>query len=84
VRGSLTQTFGEFRLNEQVVSGVGVDGAFRIGDFSLNGGMALYYIDARERPGDGSWTQTRAYTSLSYRFGKDPGLAATDSSGGDE
>jgi len=82
IRGSLTQTFGEFRLNEQVVSGVGLDGALRIGEFTLNGGMALYHIDAKERVPDGSWTQTRVYSSLSYRFGRDPGLTMSDPGGG--
>ena len=72
VRGSLTQTFGEFRLNEQLVSGVGVDGGFRIGDFTLNGGAALYRIGSRERPTDDDWTQARLYSSLSYRFGIEP------------
>lgn len=82
VRGSLTQTFGEFRLNEQVVSGIGVDGSLRLGEFSLTAGAALYDIDAKERPGDGGWTQTRVYSSLSYRFGRDPGLAAAEARGG--
>ncbi len=72
VRGSLTQTFGEFRLNEQLVSGIGMDGALRLGDFSLNGGAALYRIESRERPGDGDWTQARLYSGLSYRFGMEP------------
>lgn len=82
VRGSVTQTFGEFRLNEQVVSGLGVDGAFRLGEFSLNAGVGLYHIDAKERPVDGAWTQTRVYSSLSYRFGRDPGMSSGAGGGG--
>lgn len=82
LRGSRTQTFGEFRLNEQVVSGVGIDGAVRIGEFSLNAGAAVYQIDARERPVDGEWTQARVYSSLSYRFGTEPG-AVLSTAGGD-
>lgn len=73
VRGSVTQTFGEFRLNEQLVSGVGLDGGFAIGSFSVNGGAALYRIEAEERLADGDWTQARLYSSLSYRFGMEPG-----------
>lgn len=74
LRGSMTQTFGEFRLNEQRVSGLGVDGAVEIGDFSLNAGAALYRIKSEERPVDGDWSQARVYSSLSYRFGTDPGV----------
>ena len=73
VRGTVTQTFGELRLNEQIVSGVGVDGAIHFGEFSLNGGGAVYWIEAEERPSDGDWTQTRAYGSISYNFGTDTG-----------
>lgn len=73
LRGSRTQTFGEFRLNEQLVSGIGLDGAVKIGEFSLNAGAALYRIEMEERLTDGDWTQGRFYSSLSYRFGIDPG-----------
>jgi hypothetical protein len=81
LRGSRTQTFGEFRLNEQVVSGVGVDGAVQIGEFSLNAGAAVYQVDARERPVDGEWTQVRLYSSLSYRFGTEPGAGLRTAGG---
>ena len=77
-RGSLTQTFGEFRLNEQLVSGIGLDGSVRLGDLSLNGGAALYRIEARERPDEEDWTQARVYSSLSYAFGMDPGRRARE------
>lgn len=72
LRGSRTQTFGEFRLNEQRVSGIGLDGAVRIGEFSLNAGAALYQIEMEERLTDGDWTQARFYSSLSYKFGLEP------------
>lgn len=73
LRGTATQTFGELRLNEQIVSGVGVDGAIAFGDVSLNAGGAVYWIEAEERPTDGDWTQARAYGSISYSFGTDTG-----------
>lgn len=82
VRGSLTQTFGEFRLNEQRVSGLGVDGAVEIGEFSLNAGAALYRIKSEERPTDGDWSQARVYSSLAYRFGADPGTGFRAQGGG--
>ncbi|HSM07566.1 MAG TPA: hypothetical protein VLA33_00935 [Gemmatimonadota bacterium] len=72
-RGTVTQAFGEFRLNEQIVSGVGVDGAIGLGELSLNAGGAVYWIEAKERPVDGDWTQVRVYGSLSYSFGTDTG-----------
>jgi hypothetical protein len=73
LRGTATQTFGEFRLNEQVVSGVGLDGAIGLGEISLNAGGAVYWNEAEERPADGDWTQVRVYGSLSYSFGTDTG-----------
>ena len=76
LRGSRTQTFGEFRLNEQLVSGIGLDGAVRIGEFALNAGAAFYRIESEERPTDGDWTQARFYSSLSYRFGMEPGAGS--------
>ncbi len=82
LRGSRTQTFGEFRLNEQLISGVGIDGAVQIGEFSFNAGAAVYEIDARERPVDGKWTQARVYSSLSYRFGIEPGVVSRVAGGG--
>lgn len=81
VRGSLTQTFGEFRLNEQLVSGFGVDGGVRVWDFTLNGGAAIYRVSAEERPVEGDWTQARVHGGLSYRFGMEPGRRATDAGG---
>ena len=53
-----------------------------MGDFSVNGGAALYGISAEERPQDGNWTQVRIYSSLSYRFGMEPGRRATAGRGG--
>lgn len=81
LRGSRTQTFGEFRLNEQLVSGIGLDGAMRVGEFSLNAGAAVYRIETEERPSDGDWTQFRLYSSLSYRFGFEPGSGSRANGG---
>ena len=65
-----------------MVSGVGIDGAVQIGEFSLSAGAAVYEIESRERPADGKWTQARVYSSLSYRFGTDPGSALGTAGGG--
>ncbi len=70
--GSLTQTLSETRLNEQFVSGIGLDGAVRLGDLSLNGGAGVFRLDQRERPQEGDWTQGRFYIGASYRFGLEP------------
>lgn len=74
-RGSLTQTISETRFNEQLVSGVGLDGAVRLGDLSLNGGAGVFRLDQRERPQEGDWTQGRFYIGASYRFGTEPRIA---------
>ncbi len=71
-RGSSTQTFSEFRLGEQVTSGGGVEGAWRIGDFSLTGSLSGYSLSFdRARVSD--WTQTRGHIGLAYRFGSNIG-----------
>jgi hypothetical protein len=72
VRGSSTQTFNEFRLGEQITSGGGVEGAWRMGDISLTGSLSGYSLSFdRARVSD--WTQTRGYLGLAYRFGSDIG-----------
>ncbi len=75
LRASRTQTFGELRLNEQFVSGLGFDAAWRLADFGLTGGAALYRLDGRERPADEDWTQARVYGGVTLRFGREPGVA---------
>ncbi len=82
LRGSATQTFGEFRLGEQVVSGGGLEGAFRAGDLSLSGGAGLYRITIDESPSS-DWTQARLHGGISYRFGSDTSGSRRASSGGD-
>jgi hypothetical protein len=71
LRGSATQTFGEFRLGEQVVSGGGLEGAWQFGDLSLVGGAALYRISFENRPAADDWTQARLHGGISYRFGSE-------------
>jgi hypothetical protein len=83
LQGSATQTFGEFRLGEQVVSGGGLEGAWRFGDVSLSGGAAVYRITFENRPSAEDWTQTRAYGGISYRFGSDTSGSSRSGSGGD-
>ena len=76
IRGSRTQTFGELRLNEEMVSGVGADVAWRVGFWSLVGGGSLYRLDGRERPADADRTQSRLHAGIAVRFGREPGGAA--------
>jgi hypothetical protein len=82
LQGSATQTFGEFRLGEQVVTGGGIEAAWRLGDLSLNGGGALYRITFENRPTAKDWTQARVYGGISYRFGMDTS-GSSRTSGGD-
>ena len=71
-RTSVTQTLGEFRLNEQLISGIGVDGSLRVGLISVTAGGSLYGIRDEERPRDGDWTQLRFHAGFAYRFGGEP------------
>lgn len=72
-RASRTQTFGELRLNEQFVSGLGLEAGWRVGDVSLTGGAALYRLDGKERPAEADWTQSRFHAGAAFRFGSEPG-----------
>ena len=83
LQGSATQTFGEFRLGEQVVTGGGLEGAWRFGALSLSGGAALYRITFENRPSATDWTQARAHGGISYRFGSDTSGSSRVRSGGD-
>ena len=74
MRGSRTQTFGELRLNEQFITGLGADGSLRIGDLSLTGGASIYRLDGRERPAEEDWTQSRFYAGVAVPFGTEPGI----------
>lgn len=77
VRGSVTQTFGQFRLNEQLVTGLSFDGATRLGPVTLTVGAARYQLGMREREQDGDWSQARFHVGLSTRFGSQPGVRTT-------
>ncbi len=67
--GTVTQTFGEFRLGEQVATGGGLDLAWNLGDLTLAGSAGLYRMTYDNRPDSPDWTQGRAHVSLAYRFG---------------
>ncbi len=83
LRGSATQTFGEFRLGEQVVSGGGIEGALRMGELSLSGGAGVYRLTYENRPSAEDWTQARLHGGISYRFGSDTSGSSRATSGGD-
>ncbi len=69
LRGTSTQTFGEFRLGEQRVTGGGLEGSWRAADVTATGGAGLYRVTFENRPATPDWTQVRVYLSLGYRFG---------------
>lgn len=71
LRGLSTQTFGEFRLGERFVTGIGLDGSVRLGAIRVSGGGGLYSLDERERSSP-DWTQARAHLRMSYTFGTEP------------
>lgn len=81
LRGSSTQTFGEFRVGEQFVTGGALEGAYRLGDFSLNGSGGVYRVSNRNRPQDRDWTQPRFDLSVSYKFGYEPSVRSTSMMG---
>lgn len=82
LRGSSTQTFGEFRLGEQRVSGAAAEVAWRFGELSLSGGAGLYRLTFQERVGSPDWTQARLHAGLSYGFGTDLAARSTSAASG--
>ena len=72
LRGSSTQTFAEFRIGEQFVTGGALEGAYRMKDWSLNGSAGVYRVSYENRPQDQNWTQPRFDLSVSYLFGHEP------------
>lgn len=73
LRGTSTQTFGEFRIGEQRVSGAAIEGRWGLGELMLSGSAGLYRLESENRPGVSSWNQVRGYLGLGYRFGSEPG-----------
>lgn len=67
-----SQSFSEFRLGEQVTAGVGINGAYRLGEVTLTGGWARYDISYEDRPRVDDWVQHRAHVGVRYRLGTEP------------
>lgn len=69
LRGTSTQTFGEFRVGEQFLNGGGIDGSFAFGDVAIIGSYQIYRVTYENQPGNEDWTQNRAYVGLQWQFG---------------
>ncbi len=82
IRGSSTQTFSEFRIGTQFVTGGAVEGAYAVGDFALTGSGGVYRVTHDNRPQDEDWTQPRFDISVSYRFGHEPSTRSAPNLGG--
>jgi hypothetical protein len=67
-----SQSFSEFRLGEQLTAGVGIDGAFRLGELTLTGGWARYGLSYEDQPRVEDWIQHRAHLGVRYRLGTEP------------
>jgi len=67
-----SQSFSEFRLGEQLTAGVGIDGAFRLGELTLTGGWARYGLSYEGQPRVEDWIQHRAHLGVRYRLGTEP------------
>ena len=82
LRGSSTQSFGEFRIGEQFVTGGALEGSYQVSDWSINGSAGVYRVSSANRPQDQDWTQPRFDMSVSYRFGHEPGIRSRPSAMG--
>jgi hypothetical protein len=72
LRTTSSQNFSEFRLGEQVTAGGGIDAAWRLGDVTLTGGWAVYWLSYDGQPRVSDWTQQRLRAGASYHFGTEP------------
>jgi hypothetical protein len=78
LRASVTafQQIEEFRVGEGSVVGATLDGTFRVGDrIEIDAGLSLYH-HVSDRVDATDWNQRRAFASLRYAFGNDPGVRA--------
>lgn len=78
LRATSTRTFGEFRLGEQRLTGLAVDGGFRAGRLRITGSGGIYRLTLDEAPAVTDWTQLRTYVSMAYVFGTHVGSAGDD------
>lgn len=67
-----SQSFSEFRVGEQVTTGVGIDGALRLGEITLIGSWARYDLSYEDQPRVDDWVQHRGHVGVRYRFGTEP------------
>jgi hypothetical protein len=73
--GTAFQQIFEFRTGNAAVLGAGITADARLTSrLRLAGGAALYRQNVDNRPSGADWNQTRAWTSLEFTFGDDPGL----------
>ena len=77
IYGTAFQQILEFRTGEAVVYGLGGLANFELNrQLRLGAGGTLYVQNYDNRPSALDWNQKRAWLSLDWRFGRDPGLAA--------
>ena len=72
--GTAFEQILEFRVGDAILFGFGgdVDAALST-RLHLNAGATLYRQNIRNRPTGADWNQTRAWATVEYRFGRDPG-----------
>lgn len=76
MRASAFQQIMEFRVGEGVVLGAGAFADAQVADrVRLAGGVDVYRQAFENRPTAADWNQTRAWGSIEFTFGEDPGLA---------
>ena len=75
VYGTAFQQILEFRVGEAAVLGIGGTLDYGVSDqIGLSAGGTLYRQNYDNRPTAIDWNQKRAWVSLAWRFGRDPGL----------
>lgn len=76
VYGTAFQQILEFRVGEAAVLGVGGTLDYDLNDqIWISAGGTLYRQNYDNRPSGIDWNQKRAWVSLGWRFGRDPGIA---------
>ncbi len=71
----------EFRIGEAAVLGLGASADYALREnIQASAGATLYRQRYQNRPSGANWNQQRAWLSLEWRFGRDPGLRAQEPS----
>lgn len=76
--GTAFQSIYEFRVGSGTVTGIIIDGGFRVNaDLRVIGDAAIYQHIGKDTPSIVDWSQRRASLRLEWTVGRDPGMTTS-------